>query len=61
MVNYKNGDIEFRKRKPKNEPYYKIPIELNITIEVPDKPVYKIEKKVTMSEIKMKEMFLDEL
>lgn len=61
IVNYKTGKIEFRKRPLKNEPYYKIPIEFRLTIEIPEKPSYKIEKTITMSDVKLKEMFLDEL
>ena len=61
LVNYKTGNVEFRKRKVTKEPYYKICIGFNLTVHIPDKEEITINKEVTMPDIKIKEMFLNNL
>lgn len=61
-LNWKNGNILVRKRKPKiNNPYI-IPIAFKITVEIPDisDPV-PMETKVTLSKTQVKEMFIGNL
>lgn len=59
LINFKTGEIQVKKRKPARGGYW-VPIKMNITLEVPDfEPV--IEAKLALSDIKINEMFIEEM
>ena len=59
-LNYKNGKMVITKRKALKDGYW-IPLQFNITVEVPNNEPQEINKHIVISETKAKEFFIEEL
>ena len=61
LLNWKTGEMRlFRRESVKHGPW-EIPVNLNIVVQTPDVQVHTIDKKVTLSDVQISEMNLDEL
>ena len=63
ILNWKNGRMEVKKRKPKKSKLspFDIPIKLNITIEIPEREEIVLSGKIQLSKEQVKRMVLEKL
>ena len=61
LLNWKTGGMRLFKRLAVKHGPWEIPVELNIVVQTPDVQVHSIDKKVTLSDVQISEMNLDEL
>lgn len=63
ILNWKNGSMEVKKRKPKKNKLspFQIPIKLEITVKVPERKEVVARGEIELSEEKVKEMVIEEL
>ena len=64
ILNWKTGDMRIRKRPVKGSAYmgtYDIPIEIDLTVEIPERQVFQAKGKITLSEAKATGLFVAEL
>ena len=61
LVNWKNGDVAIRKKKPKHLGAYVIPVKLALTMKMPEEINPEISATITISEPKVMELFVEEV
>jgi len=60
VLNYKNGEIAVKKRKPKTLPH-EIPVEIMIKVELPEQQIFQLKGDITIPQTKVQEMVLNEI
>jgi len=60
VLNTRNGRMRVMK-KMKSNALYEIPIQVNITVEVPDQKAHQLTSTIIMSEQKVTELLISEL
>ena len=63
LLNWKTEDIKTYKLKPKDDkvgPYH-IPVEIDIDVEIPDKPDVKAKGKIELGQDKIDEMVIESI
>lgn len=61
VVNWKNGNMRVTKKKPTKLRASDIAIDLDITMEIPEKPKAKIKGRLKLSAEKIQEIVLEEI
>jgi len=61
MLNYKNGDMRILKKKPGNVGYSDIPINVKINVRVPRKEEMSLEGDITLSDVKVNQIVLEQM
>ena len=58
VLNYKNGEISVKKRKPNTLPH-QIPVEINIKVELPEQQIFQLKGDIEIPITKIREMTID--
>ena len=61
IVNYKTGDVSIKKRKPKTVFPVEIPINFELTVNLPEPKEFEAKGEITLSEAKAISMVVNEI
>jgi len=63
ILNWKNGSMDIKKRKPKNSKLspYDIPIVIEIKVKLPEKKEFVAKGEIELSEEKVNDMIIESL
>lgn len=61
ILNYKTGGFRLNKKKPQVMKATDIPIDMKITVTIPEQPIIKARGNIELDTMKVKEMILENL
>jgi len=61
ILNYKNGEMRILKKRPNSISYSDIPINIKINVRVPEKEEMSLEGDITLSDVKVNQIMLDQV
>jgi len=61
ILNYKNGEMRILKKQPNNVSYSDIPINVKINVRVPRKEEMSLEGDITLSDVKVNQILLEQI
>ena len=61
MLNYRNGGVRVRKSKPERASAFEIPVKIDIIVHIPKRDEIVAKGDITLSQTKVREMFIESL
>ena len=60
-LNWQKGTVKSNKKCPTKLSVYEIPVEMNLKVQIPDKPNPKATGTITLSDTKVEELILENI